>query len=317
MTDGGEKKDDDRIAEQAAGWIARLQSSDATDADRRDFEVWRGQNSAHGEAYEDLSALWGELRDIPQPAAPTRRKTRPSRAAVGNALGLFVIAGLSLTLYQMGILDRLRADYYTTVGEVRQVTLDDGTVVNLNTDTAIAVAYTPGARKITLLRGEAFFDVAHNANRPFIVSDGRMSAEALGTHFGMETASASLEREVEVEEGRVAVTSGEEKAILQSGDTATLQSGKLVIGRENVVEATAWRDGKLIFSGQPLGAVLKTLERYRRGRILALDDRAANRLVSGVFDLRDTDQALDVIAGSLPVSVTRLTGLMVIIRSKD
>ncbi|MEP9378339.1 FecR family protein [Aquabacter sp. CN5-332] len=307
---------EDRIAEEAAGWVARLQSSDATERDRRDFLAWMNLSPANRAAYDELKGLWSELKDVPlEPKAKKAGLSR--RTAIGNVIAIGFIALLATLAYQMGFVDRLRADHYTSVGQVSRFTLEDGTWVDLNTDSAIAVRYSAAERRIELLRGEAFFDVAKNPNRPFVVEDGTLSATALGTRFAVRVASGTLPGDVQVEEGRVEVAHLGERVILGAGDVARVTSkGSLSVSRTDVPNETAWRDGKLVFSGQPLKEVLATLGRYRHGQIVILDEAAANRKVSGIFDLADTDQALAVLEQNLPVTITHLTGMMVLVSSR-
>ena len=308
---------DDRLAEEAAGWVARLQSADATDQDRRAFALWLQRDPAHQPAYDDFKVLWAELKDVPIPSGRLKKLKASRRAAVGNVLALGVIAVLGTALYRMGFVDRLRADHYTAVGEIRSVTLADGSRVDLNTDTAIIVRYTPEERRIDLIRGEAFFDVAANAQRPFVVHGGALDAMALGTRYAVQGPSAAAPAGVQVESGRVGVTGAGGRVVLGAGEAARLgDQGRLVVTRADTASSTAWRGGKLVFSGEPLRQVLATLELYRHGRIIVLDAAAAEQRVSGIFDLNDTDQALQVLEDSLPVAVTRLTGMMVVVRSR-
>jgi transmembrane sensor len=305
MTDDRGQSDKDRIAEQAAGWVARLQSNDATDEDHRRFAEWLDRDPAHREAYDEFRKLWGDLKDIPIPPERLKklRNTR-RRAAVSRVAGLAVLFLICTSLYQAGLIDRLRADFYTSVGEVRTITLEDGTRVDLNTDTAIAVDYSETARRVHILRGEAFFDVAKNPLRPFVVADGTLTATAVGTQYGVRTTAGSFRGDVQQE-------------LVDAGYAATLTAqGRVRVQRSDVGDATAWRTGKLIFSGRPLREVLATLGRYRHGQILVVDEEAAERKVSGIFDLNDTEGALRELESSLPVSVTHVTGLMVIVRSR-
>lgn len=318
MTDHRGESDQDRIAKEAAGWVARLQSRDATDADLERFSDWLRRDPAHREAYDEFSTLWGELKDVPIPSERLETlKGARRRAAARRVAGLAMIAVLSAALYQMGSLDRMRADYYTAVGEVRTVALEDGTRVALNTDTAIALDYSAETRRVRILRGEAFFDVASNPARPFVVDDGTISARAVGTHYSVRTASGSFRGDVQVEEGQVEVRSGFQQVLVEAGNAANLTAqGEVVVLPADVTGATAWRSGKLVFSGRPLREVLSTLERYQRGRIFILDDAAAERKVSGIFDLNDTEGALRELESSLPVSVTHVAGLAVVVRSR-
>lgn len=308
---------DDRVAEEAAGWVARLQSSDATERDRQEFQLWLKHDAAHRAAYDELKNLWADLKDVPIPSDRLKKLRISRRATVRNIVAIGIIAALSVTLYRMGFVDRMRADYYTAIGEVSSITLADGSRVDLNTDSAIVVRYSQAERRIQLLRGEAFFDVARNPERPFVVDDSSLKATALGTQYSVRTASGDSLGDVRVEQGRVEVTSSRDQVVLEAGGVASLTTlGRLAVTTADVANETAWRGGKLVFSGQPLRDVLATLERYRHGRIVVLDSAAAEQRVSGIFDLNDTDQALRVLEENLPVSVTHLTGLMVVVRSR-
>jgi transmembrane sensor len=308
---------DDRIAEEAAGWIARLQSSDATERDRQEFQLWLKRDAAHQSAYDELKTLWADLKDVPIPSGRLKKLRMSRRATVRNIVTIGIIAALSVTLYRMGFVDRMRADYYTAIGEVRSITLADGSRVDLNTDSAIVVRYSQAERRIQLLRGEAFFDVVRNPERPFVVDDASLTATALGTQYDVRAASGDSLGDVRVEQGRVEVISGEHQVILEAGGVASLTTpGRFSVTTADVANETAWRSGKLVFSGQPLREVLTTLDRYRHGRIVVMDSAAAEQRVSGIFDLNDTDQALRVLEENLPVSVTHLTGLMVVVRSR-
>lgn len=308
----GKPEIDDQTAEAAAGWVARLQSSDATDSDRRDFDRWLDADPSHRPAYEEMRGLWSDLKGLSQ--APRKRSSRKAAASI---IGLCLLAAAAAILHIGGMTDRWRADYYTDVGEVRTVTLQDGTRVDLNSDTAIVVHYSQSERRVDLLRGEAFFDVAKNAARPFVVADNRVRAQALGTRYSMRVPSSGWGEEVQVEEGHVEVATSADSKVLEAGEVATLgNDGRLAVTRRDVTSDTAWRGGKLVFSGRPLREVLATLDRYRHGRILLLDDRAGSLAVSGIFDLADTDKALRILEENLPLSVTRMPGLMVIVRAR-
>lgn len=298
----------DPTTEEAAGWLVRLQSADATADDRAAFQAWLAGDPARAAAYAGMQSLWGNLGRL----RLGRRPSRTRQAAV-RTLPLVALAAILGAVLSPRLIDRLQADHYTSVGEVGRITLDDGSVAYLNTDTAIEVDYSAGARRIHLLRGEAFFDVVADPARPFVVDDGQLTATALGTKYGVEVAPVPG---VVVEQGQVRVEAGAGRAELGPDEAVRLtEDGSLV--REAAGDAAAWREGRLVFSDQPLGAVLATLERYRLGRILVLDDRAAAVRVSGVFDLKDTDQALKVLEGILPIRVDRVTDMLVIVHGRE
>ncbi len=318
MRSAGNRDERETAVEEAAGWVARLQSSDATEEDRRAFARWCARHPANEGIYAELSALWGDLKDVPIPPERLGRLQRARRMAAGGGIvALLAVAVLSYGVVNFGYLDRWQADHYTVIGEVRTLMLEDGTRVDLNTDSAIAVRYDDGRRRVSLLRGEAFFDVVPNPARPFVVEGDAVEARAVGTRYAVRVSSGDFGGGVQVEEGTVAVSTPNDAALVEAGsDAVVTEGGNLVVSATDVSSLTAWREGKLVFSGRPLGEVLETLERYRFGRIIVMDDGAARQTVSGVFDLNDTDAALDGLSRSLPVSVTRLTNMMVIVRSR-
>lgn len=304
------------LDEQAALWVARMQSADASPSDRQAFQDWLTADPSHKDAYEDMASLWGDMRDVQLPS-PSHRAQKSRRAVVTALCLLCLLGATTLLSQQAGVIDRLRADHYTAVGETRVLRLEDGTQLSLNSDTAIETRYSGHERRIVLLRGEAFFDVAKNPQRPFIVDNNGLKAQALGTHYSVRAGNGSLQQEVQVEEGEVEVKTTSGTARLGAGDVVTMDGdGAIVRSRQDVTNNTAWREGKLVFSGQSLRQVLQILAQYRHGKILVLDDEAARLSVSGIFDLHDTDQALRILESNLPVSVTKLAGMVVLVRSR-
>jgi transmembrane sensor len=305
-TEEREGRAEDPVYEAAAGWVARLSSPDATDRDRREFEVWRSAAPAHAEAYAEMEDLWRRLGHAPD---PRQRRRMPKGLA-----GIVVAAALAAALAgELGLVDRMRADLWSGVGEIAHASLPDGSRVDLNTDTALALRFTDGERAVELLRGEAFFDVAPDPGRPFVVRGGGLSARALGTRFSVRV--DGTDTPVDVAEGRVEVAAAGPPVRVSAGEAAREAGGSLTVVRADVGRATAWRAGRLIVSGERLSAVLAELGRYRRGRIVLLDSAAGERRVTGAFDLSDTDEALTVLAATLGVRVTRLTPLLVLVRA--
>ncbi|GJE56453.1 MULTISPECIES: FecR family protein [Methylobacterium] len=298
---------EDPIDEEAAGWVARLSSSDATDADRAAFEAWRSADPAHAEAHAEMDALWRRLGRLPDP----RPRPGPPKTLAGIAVALLLGGALA---YQAGLVDRLRADLWSGVGSIEHATLADGSRVHLNTDTAIALHFSETERGVELLRGEAVFDVVPDPKRPFVVSHGGLSARAVGTRFVVRVDGA--DSPVGVAEGRVEVVAAGRHAMLSAGEAVRVgDDAALAVSAANVDRSTAWREGRLVFAGQSLATVLAELDRYRHGRIVLLDRRLGERRVTGVFDPRETDDALDVIAATMGVRIRRLSPLLVLVGS--
>ncbi|MFH6787134.1 MULTISPECIES: FecR family protein [Methylobacterium] len=324
--------DEDPVEAEAAAWVVRLSSSDATAADRAAFEAWRAADPAHEAAHAEMAAFWHRLGQVPDVGAPDagapdasapdagRRRTEgPAEASTtGSAKGpaglaALVVLGGALA-WQAGLADWLRADLWSGVGAITHATLADGSRIDLNTGTAIALRFTGTERRVELLRGEAAFEVAHDPGRPFVVEGGGVSVRAVGTVFVVRADEAG--RPVDVAEGRVDVAIAGRHLDVSAGEAVVEPRGAAPsVVKADIGRAMAWRDGRLTVSGEPLSEVLATLGRYRRGRILLLDANAGARRVTGVFDLRDTDEALDSIAASLSLRITRVTPLLVLVGS--
>ncbi|TGE01152.1 FecR family protein [Methylobacterium nonmethylotrophicum] len=305
---------EDPVDEAAAGWVVRLASSDATEADRAAFDAWLAADPVHAASYAEMEALWRRLGHLPEPLPGPSPEARTRRIPKGPA-GLAAILVLGATLAdQSGLADRWRADLWSRTGEVAHATLADGSRVDLNTGTALALRFTGTERRVQLLRGEAVFDVAREPGRPFIVEGGGLEVRALGTVFVVRADGAG--RPVGVAEGRVEVTAAGRQLRVSAGEAIAREDGAVpTIVKADVGRATAWRDGRLVVSGERLSDVLAEFARYRRGRIVLLDARAGERRVTGAFDLRNTDDALAAVASALGLRVTHVTPLLVLVGS--
>lgn len=298
---------EDPIHEAAAGWVARLSSPDATQKDRDAFDLWRAADPAHGAAHAEMEALWHTLGHVPD---PRRRRGVPKTLA-----GLAVVAVLSAAFaHRLGLLDRLRSDLWSGVGEIAHATLADGSRIDLNTDTAVALRFSETERGVELLRGEAVFDVVPDPRRPFVVRGDGLSVRAVGTRFFVR--ADGTDRPVGVAEGRVDVAASGRHRPVSAGEVVRREDdASLAVIGADVDRTMAWREGRLTFSGERLSAVLAELDRYRHGRIVLLDARAGERRVTGAFDPRNTDDALEAIGATMGVRVTRLTPLLVLVGS--
>ncbi|MDV2985107.1 UNVERIFIED_CONTAM: FecR family protein [Methylobacteriaceae bacterium AG10] len=306
--EASEDAEEDPINFEAALWVARLSSADATDEDRATFENWRSADPAHAEAYAELEAWRHTMGRAPDPREH-KRKPPKGLAALAVTCGLSALAA-----YETGLLDRLRADAWTDVGGINQTVLTDGSRAYLNTDTAIALRYTSEERGIEMLRGEAEFDVVPDRERPFVVRGNGLNVRAVGTRFFVRVDGAP--NPVGVAEGRVIVETRNDHETVGVGEVVARGADEqLSVERADIEQALAWREGKLVASGQPLADILVDLNRYRRGRIVLIDSALGARKFTGTLDVRDTDDALVVLAASMRLKVIRLTPLLVLVRS--
>jgi transmembrane sensor len=312
-----------RLSDEAIDWLVRLGSGRATAKDRLDFQRWRQSSAAHEAAAVEAEALLhavGETRQAdelrlqgtPRSAGPMRRHPVGRRVLFVGAAAASV-AAVAVALPALGPLSGLYADHATAVGERKRVTLADGSVVVLNTATAVSVDYSAQERRVVLHDGEALFEVAKDAARPFIVVAGDVEVRAVGTAFVVRL--KRVFENVTVSEGTVEVKMGDRPPIRvvagQQLDVSESDGFKLRV--VDVDAATAWQRGKLIFNRRPLENVIAELQRYRTGRIVILGDRLKTLEVTGVFDLDDTDRILRTIEETTKARVVQMP-LFTIIR---
>ncbi|MEZ2127590.1 MULTISPECIES: FecR domain-containing protein [unclassified Sinorhizobium] len=325
----------EKIEAEAAEWVIRLGGEHVTAADRHRFERWLTSDPRHRDAFDFASRTWDELaglKAIIEPAAPMV-PAMPFHAA-GNhpvrvksrylptlslAASLVVAAGLGLFWFGNPLI-RMSADYVTAPGEQQSVTLSDGTVVDLGSDSALAVEFDDRERGVELLSGLAYFTAAPKAGsetRPFVVKSSVGTARALGTQFVVDKFDGAVEVTVAEHQVNVEVNGPTQSrdALLSSGQAVRYSSDGVLgkVEERDVDQATSWRRGKLIFNDVPLSKVVAELNRYRRGRIVIARDSLARLHVSGVFDTKDVGNALGRIAAELRVRTASVPPLVTVL----
>ena len=311
MTADGHERDAS-LRDEALAWFVRINSGEADARDRAGHAEWMAASETNRAAYQNLDRLWADLDRVPDPrASPRRAAFVPSRRAVFAGGAMAMVAGATVAV--VGLPDAFTADHFTGKGERKTAALEDGSRVDLDADTALALDFSPAARTVRLLRGRASFDVADDAARPFKVLAAEGSVTALGTRFTVhEWAGAAT---VSVEESSVSVEAPtRSKAVVAAGAHVTFDEKGLGAVRPFDAEAeTAWRRGKLIFEDRPLAQVVADVNRYRAGRIEVMDRKLLSMRVSGVFDVGNSDAALEAIRKALPVRVVSLTSYLVLL----
>lgn len=319
------------LSEEAAEWLIKLDSDALSAGERADFKLWHGKSAAHRQAYAQAEQLWKELDSavvpskdsLPKAAAPrylsyrnagerSRLPARPRRIALGSMATLCI--GL-LAIFSSDLFILFNADFQTATGAQRSVTLADGSTLHLNTDSALAVNISSDAREITLLKGEALFEVAPGATRAFRVLANGGASTALGTEFIVRNTDGDVT--VTVLESRVAVSYPAAYRTGVSLPDATLTSAQqlgysetLGLGQVRRIDprtATAWRRGKIIFENQRLGKVIAELNRYHPGHIQIVDPQVRDLRVNGVFSTSNPMLVIDALERALPLKSTRLT----------
>lgn len=277
--------------EAAADWFTRLQG-DAALEDWTAFQTWLEADERHRLAYDAVEALWLDLDDAQAPAAVTAppetviplrpRRPRPpvwlwSGAALAAAAAVVVFVALPPS-------PATTQTFATGKGELRDITLADGSHVTLSGDTQLEVRLAGRQRDIVLSRGEASFDVAHDARRPFIVQAGDRDVRVLGTEFNVLRSDQRLA--VTVRRGVVQVSDGGQADVhrLAIGDQLLHRIGETrsTVHKVQPDQAFAWRKGRLTYENAPLADVAADLNRYLVTPI-RVDAGAQHVKVSGVL----------------------------------
>jgi transmembrane sensor len=289
----------------ASAWFARLNADDVTVEDRARFEAWRGANTYHAKVFEELSATWQEIAKSgplvravnfgqSMNAASTRPATRRRWMATAAAASIgAIVIGVAWNLYKQ----KEETRFQTAIGEQAAVALPDGSSFDLNTNSRVGVDYSRSSRVIHLERGEAYFKVAHDTQRPFWVRAGDYWVRAVGTAFNVYLRPTGVE--VTVSEGTVSVVNATENdtpptdaALTQSAAAVTAGEQADAHGRAKVIHELnsaqlnrllAWRKSSLYFQDQPLGDVINELMRYTTLKIELGDEALRQVPVGGTF----------------------------------
>jgi len=310
--------DNAAIRADANAWWARLDSEMASAEERAEFAHWLAADPRHKQAYEAVCALWGELDaikhriakpEIIEPKAPLFHKLWAAPTLAMCCLALWLFSPLPIWL---------RADFHTGYGEMRDIRLSDDSVVHLNSNSALAVRIDGNQRQLTLLQGEAWFEVSPDSTRPFQVHAEHGTVTALGTAFNIRL--HDRQAEVSVTQHSVSVDveqdSGQALHAVISEGRQLVYDPKTGLGSVKAIDSqtvTAWQSGKLVFENQPLGEVVAELNRYHRGYLLISDDSIAERRVNGVFR---TDQPLAVLSAlesSLQLHSSRINDYLILL----
>jgi transmembrane sensor len=315
----------DAVLEAAALWQARLRDAGSAGVTDAGFARWLAADELHPVAFAEMEQLWVRLEapvlsllkeEVGVAPPHTIGRLLPAIWRAGALAACLLLALSGGYAWHAGMLDDLRADYVTATGDQRSVTLDDGSQVILNTDSALAIALTPGRRIARLFRGEAWFSVAHDAARPFVVETPEGDVQVTGTQFNVRIADGQAI--VSLVEGHVVLSAADlrpARADLVAGQQAvmTMAGIEAATGFDGSA-VTAWQHGRIVFYRTPLQQVVDQLNRYRRGVVVIASDGLRDLQVSGSFDIKDPDQALAVIQNTLDVRLIRLTDYLVILR---
>lgn len=300
-----------QVLTEAATWLMELHDGPLGQRQRAQLDEWRQRSAEHELAWEKATALMGKFGALP-PSGATALKTmstRERRGAVKLVAALLVAGPVGWMAYRNAPWPDA-GGVRTAIGERRDIVLDDGTRLTLNTDTHIDVRFDRARRMVHLRRGEILITTASDGARPprpFLVGVGEGAVRALGTRFVVR----QLDRRssVSVFEGAVELRPRDAPsaaAVIAAGRQSVFSRVRVEPSSEADEAAIAWRHGMLIADRMPLAHFVAELNRYRRGT-LRCDPAVAGLAVSGAFPLADTDLTLSLLEQTQPVKLRYVT----------
>ena len=293
------------VADQAAEWAMRIDAGSLDPNTDETLRRWLDEDPRHGGALLRAQAALSFI-DRGRALAGVIPKPEPRPIWIRRKI-LFAGAALAAGLAGMAILMMGSHRYDTGLGEVRQVPLPDGSIIAINTQSTVEVAMHPNVRQVTLMRGEAWFRVAHDTKRPFIVSAGRIRVRAVGTAFSVRRHDEGAE--VQVTDGIVETwTLGEE------GRRTRVAAGSKAFGAEyeppTVVQASAeverslaWREGRIVLEGETLDEAVAQFNRYNDKKLVISDPGLAEEKLVGQFRATEPETFAGAVATTLGATV--------------
>jgi len=320
------------LQSQAAKWLAKLDAHHPAAEDLEGFRRWVNEHPDNRQAFEEVAEFWDEMNVLTQIVLPreeqdTGREKRHQSPGTRWWPAGFVAAMLLVvaTLFVPWNQSPSPIIYSTEVGESQSIELPDHSTVFLNTNSRIEVVYNDQLRGIKLLQGEAHFDVHHDPTRPFEVYARTGTVRAVGTAFSVHLRSADVE--VIVTEGVVEIAAAHPSATdqpaasltsdqlqevqlasaarldqtfqVKAGNSAVFDPFKIeqitLAAEDQVEQKLSWREGLLVFDGEPLAMVVEEVSRYTSLKIIIPERKAREMKVGGVFKIGDTESMFEAL----------------------
>lgn len=308
------------VLDAAIAWQLSLDS--ANPVEREEFAKWHAAHEEHARAWRQLGMLDQRFSVASGPARTALLQSRESiRRRVRNlgsgVASIVAVIGLALFAGERYLpVDYWLADQRTATGEQRVLRLSDGTVINLNTHSAVDVRFDEKQRRVILQDGEILVETGHGDARPFIVETREGSMRALGTRFLVKREEEGTRLSVLKSAVAAHPESSAEEQILREGQQVLMRSNGLGPIVATSLGADAWTRGMLVVDNARLEDLIHELGRYRRGH-LGVAPEVADLRITGSFPLHDTDLALSALLPTLPVQIEQHTQWWVTVAKAD
>lgn len=288
------------VEECASLWLQRRYFWNWSEADQAELDAWLAASLAHRVAYIRLETAWKRTKRLAALKAPANaQRTTAHRSLSIKAAGVAVIV-LFVACGALFLSASREQTYATAIGGHRTIALDDGSQIELSTDTVLRVAMKADRRIAWLDKGEAYFQIRHDAAHPFVVMIGDRRVTDLGTKFFIRRDTERLE--VALVEGRVrfdaAGGNGQPPAMLKPGDEVVATANTIFVTRQSQKKLTSelgWRHGVLMFDNTTLADAAAEFNRYNRLKLLIADPMVARLTIDGTFPTGDV-QAFTAVA---------------------
>lgn len=280
------------IDKTAADWVARLDRGDLSPQEDHALEAWLADDPRRAGAFARAQAIslsseraqaLGTDYDAAKFAPPPAISRRQMMWGGGVTTGL-AAAGIGISALNTS------QSFETRRGELKVIPLSDGSVISLNTASRVKVSFSAAQRLVHLIDGEALFDVAKDAARPFVVKAADATVRAIGTSFTVQKLAATP-LVVMVREGVVDISDRKSGTLRLTANTLARAEAKTLttapLPADKVERALAWREGRIAFEGQALSEAISTFARYSDTRIVIEDPAIAREEITGLFQSND------------------------------
>lgn len=302
-----ERRTASAVHKEAAQWVARADRGGLDAETARALDAWLAADSRHRGAYARAAAVWHMLDRARALGAPASDK--PRGVVRVWAVSATLAAALAAGVVGFAVFPQSSTQYQTTVGELKHVGLADGSSADINTDSMLKVSMTPRTRAVALERGEAWFKVAKNPARPFVVSAGDIRVRAVGTAFSVRRMKAGAE--VQISEGVVEIWSAAAPGVRTRAPAggrlyvpATGEGPRSLAARGGVDDGLAWRQGRIALQGMSVAQAAAEFNRYNRRRIVVVDPVLGERRLVGWFRTSQPEHFAEVVGQTFSAPVT-------------